>query len=87
MFIGSNSEIYANADSSYLFSYIGYDSSCTETSVINDINLLNTSNVTNMGEMFKYCGYTAMTSLDLGDKFDTSNVTDMQCMLDRKSVV
>ena len=33
-----------------------------------------------MSLMFYECGYTAITSLDLGDKFDTGNVTDMAWM-------
>ena len=33
--------------------------------------------VTNMRRMFRYTGHKAMTSLDLGSKFNTSNVTNM----------
>ena len=33
-----------------------------------------------MSYMFDCCGYTSMTNLDLGDKFDTSSVTDMSWM-------
>ena len=82
VYIGSNDEIFGNVDSSYLFSYIGYAENCTATETITNIGLLNTSNVTNMREMFCNTGRTAMTSLDLGDKFDTSNVTDMNHMFD-----
>ena len=35
-----------------------------------------------MNNMFQYVGYNAMTSLDLGTNFDTSNVTDMSAMFD-----
>ena len=78
--VGSCNEIYANSNSSYLFSYIGYGSACTETSVINGIGLLNTSSATNMEGMFKNCGYRKMTGLSLGSNFYTSNVTNMSNM-------
>ena len=78
--IGSYNNIYANSDSSYLFSYIGYGSTCTETSVINGLELLNTSSATNMEGMFQYCGYRKMTGLSLGSNFYTSNVTNMSNM-------
>ena len=85
VYIGSNDEIFANQNSSYLFNWIGYagprwrepDYTATATETISNISLLNTSSVTDMSRMFYCCGYTAMTSLDLGDNFDTSNVTDM----------
>ena len=80
VYIGSDETIYANTDSSYLFSYIGYSSNCTATETITNIDLLDTSNVTNMSRMFNYTGYRAMTSLDLGTNFDTSNVTNMSYM-------
>ena len=78
--IASSFDMYANANSSYLFSYIGYGSSCTATNVIDKMNLLNTQCVTNMRGMFQYCGYRKMTSFSLGNKFDTTNVTDMAYM-------
>ena len=78
--IASSFDMYANANSSYLFSYIGYGSSCTATNVIDKMNLLNTQCVTNMRGMFQYCGYRKMTSFSLGNKFDTSNVTNMNSM-------
>ena len=80
MYIGSNDEIFGNVDSTYLFAYIGYSENCTSTETITNIGLLNVSNVTNMEYMFNMVGYTAMTSLDLGDNFDTSNVIDMTAM-------
>ena len=82
VYIGSNDEIFANQDSSYLFRYIGYADICTATETITNINLLNVSSVTNMKDMFGVCGLTAMISLDLGDKFDTSNVTNMMGMFE-----
>ena len=80
--IASDGEIYANPNSSYLFANIGRANICTATSTITNINLLNVSSVTNMNSMFKYCGYKAMTSLNLGANFDTSNVTSMNDMFD-----
>ena len=83
VYIGSNFTIYANPDSSYLFSYIGYSTNCTVTQTITNIDLLNTSKVTNMRRMFNYTGYETMTSLDLGNNFDTSKVTDMSYMFNQ----
>ena len=79
VYIGSNDEIFANQNSSYLLSYIGYGSNCTKTSVVTTLDLLNTTSVTNMGYMFNYFGYRKMTSLNLGN-FDTVNVTNMTNM-------
>ena len=78
--IGSNDEIFGNQDSSFLFAYIGRADICTATETITNIGLLNVTGVTNMNNMFEKTGYKAMTSLDLGDKFDTSNVTNMSYM-------
>src|SRR5574344_474629 len=47
-----------------------------------NLDWLNTSYTENMSYMFSYTGDIAMTSLNLGDKFDTSNVTDMHSMFD-----
>ena len=80
--IGSNDEIFGNQDSSYLFCYIGCTNICTATESITNIGLLNVGSVTNMASMFLDTGYTAMTSFDLGDKFDTSNVTNMEEMFE-----
>ncbi len=80
VYIGSNGTIYANENSSYLFSYVGYDAACTATDTIVNINLLNTSKATNMSNMFRSTGSNAMTSLYLGDNFDTRNVTNMNNM-------
>ena len=80
VYIGSDNEIFGNYNSSYLFASIGYSNICTATETITNISLLNVGSVTNMSNMFKLTGYNAMTSLDLGNKFDTSNVTDMNNM-------
>ena len=77
VYIGSNNEIFANQDSTDLFSFIGYSNICTSTETIKNINLLNVKSVTNMMRMFRNTGYNAMNKLELGSQFDTSNVTDM----------
>ena len=78
--IASNSTMFANQDSSYLFACIGNSESCTETETIKNLRLLNTKTVTNMSNMFYMTGLVSMEKLDLGDNFDTSNVTNMTCM-------
>ena len=80
--IGCEGAIFANPNSSYLFSYIGYGAT-TQSNTIVGLRLLNTTRVTDMNHMFYYCGYTAMTGLDLGDKFNTSKVTNMSYMFAR----
>ena len=80
VYIGSDSAMFGNIDSSYLFKYIGYADKCTSTETITNLNLLNVSNVTNMHGMFWMTGWRKMTKLDLGSNFDTSNVTNMVCM-------
>ena len=65
-------KIYANQNSSNLFSYLQ-----ALTSLILP-NILDTSNVTDMSGMFS--NMSALTSLSLSDKFDTSNVTNMGSM-------
>ena len=82
VYIGSNHQMFGNIDSSYLFSCIGFVSSCTSTETITNIELLNTSNVTDMSWMFNNTGYRTMTSLDLGDNFDTSNAMNMKFMFE-----
>ncbi len=80
VYIGSDSEIFGNVDSSHLFYFVGFSDKCTSKETIKNLNLLNVSNVTNMRGMFWFTGWRSMTELDLGDNFDTSNVTDMVCM-------
>ncbi len=82
VYIGSDSTIYANQDSSYLFSYIGYNENCTSTQTITNLDLLDTSNVQNMSHLFYYYGYNAMTSVNIGDYFKTPNVTNMESMFE-----
>ena len=80
VYIGSDGEIFANQDSSYLFSYIGYGENATATTTVVDLNKLNTSSVTNMEGMFQYFGYAKLSNtFDLGN-FDTTNVTNMEKM-------
>ena len=75
LYIQGDRRIYANPDSSYLFSnFINLDS-------INNMSVLNTSRATKMTSMFSSAGtYSKIFTLDLGDNFDTSNVTDMYYM-------
>ena len=86
VYIGSNDEIFGNVDSTGLFANVGYSGDdeglYTATEAITNLSLLNVSNVTNMSNMFYMTGYDAMTSLDLGDNFDTSHVTNMSHMFD-----
>ena len=77
VYIGSDNEIFANQNSTDLFAYIGYSNKCTSTETITNIDLLNVTSVIDMSRMFGGTGYNAMTELDLGIKFDTSNVTGM----------
>ena len=83
VYIGSDDEIFANQDSTDLFAYIGYSSKCTSTATINGMDLLNVKSVKNMYRMFRNTGYNAMTKLDLGSAFDTSNVTNMSAMFEQ----
>ena len=80
VYIGSDNEIFANYDSSYLFEFIGRADICTSTETITNIGLLNVGSVAKMNYMFRDLGFASMTTLDLGDNFDTSNVTEMAYM-------
>ena len=81
VYVGSEHEIFANPDSSYLFSYIGYGESveATATDTVIGLNLLREDSAINMTGMFNYFGYRAMTEFDLDD-FDTRFVADMENM-------
>ena len=80
VYIASDYPIYANVDSSYLFSYIGYASGATSGNTIENLDLLSTTFTTNMQYMFRGLGYATMTSFALGDNFETSRVTNMEGM-------
>lgn len=82
VYIGSKGKINANANSSYLFSNIGKNENCTDTSLVKGMENVNWSQATNMQGMFYSAGQTAMISLDLGTSFDTSNVVNMNSMFD-----
>lgn len=70
--VGNGSgKIYANEDSSYLFS--GF----TGVTSINNLSMLNTSNVTSMYATFH--DMSSLTSIDVSN-FDTSSVTTMRGM-------
>ena len=75
VYIASNGPMISLPTNSIgFFAYIGYDASCTATSVINNMDVVTSSGVTDMRYMFYYTGYQKMTELDLGDNFDTSSV-------------
>jgi len=69
--IQANGTIYANPDSSYLFS------SFYNLKSIEGLEYLDTSNVINMSYMFGVCS--SLTTLDLSN-FRTNNVTNMESM-------
>ena len=73
LYIQSNIKLYANPNSSYLFSNF------TKLTAINSLSNFNVSSVTNMKQMFYGCS--SLTSLDVSS-FDTSNVTNMSYMFD-----
>ena len=80
VYIGSDTEIFGNTDSTNLFRNVGHSDKSTSTETITNISLLNTGSVTNMSWMFGFTGYNKMTKLELGNNFDTKNVTNMDCM-------
>ena len=80
VYIGSDTEIFGNTDSTNLFRNVGHSDKSTSTETITNISLLNTGSVTNMSWMFGFTGYNKMTKLELGDNFDTKNVTNMEAM-------
>ena len=72
MNIAANGEIYTPFDSIELFANLGF------YKLENlDLTGVNTKYTINMENMFSETGYNSMTTLNLGDKFDTSNVTHM----------
>ena len=80
VYIGSDTEIFGNTDSTNLFRNVGHSDKSTSTETITNISLLNTGSVTNMSWMFGFTGYNKMTKLELGNNFDTKNVTNMEAM-------
>lgn len=79
--IVAEGEIYLPKNSSGLFQYCGYNENLPEYAI--NLTGLNTSVAENMFNTFCDFGYYSMTSLDLGDSFDTSNVTSMEGMFGR----
>ena len=73
--IAGNGGVVANSNSSYLFSYIGYNGD--DTTVFYGLENLDTGLVTSMYRMFYYC--IKVTSIDVSG-FNTSNVTGMDGM-------
>ena len=86
MYISSQSSgqvVYANPDSSYLFSC--YDYSMAEEMHSIDVSNLDTSRVTNMHKMFANL-YNIQTIISL-DNFNTSKVTDMSYMFEENNAL
>ena len=79
--IAGEGGVAANSDSSCLFTYIGYNGD--DTTVFYGIENLDTGLVINMDSMFY--GSDNVTNLDLSN-FDTSNVTNMNYMLNCESL-
>ena len=78
LYIQGKERIYANPNSSSMFSGFNYVDS------INNIEVLNASMVTNRSVMFQGIGTNSKEfNLNLGANFDTSKVTDMSWMFER----
>ena len=73
--IAGEGGVVANSNSSYLFSYIGYNGD--DTTVFYGLENLETDLVTNMSYMFRECE--KVENLNLNN-FNTSNVTNMDSM-------
>ena len=71
IYIYSDGQIYANSNSSNMFSYM-------KGVTYIDLTGLNTTNVTNMSYMFGYC--IKLDTIKLSSSFDTSNVRNMSSM-------
>ena len=85
--IGGEGGIIANPDSSFLFGGHANDNMRFANVETIDLTYLDTSRVTNMSRMFSYGSYSIVTSnnsklhtIIFGDKWDTSQVTDMDSM-------
>ena len=80
LYIAANGTIYAPEDSRHLFSFYSFyaDGGVTSLETIDFGGCFDTGKVTNMYFMFAHCY--SLTELDVSG-FDTSNVTDMSCML------
>ena len=80
LYIQGNGYLFANEDSSYLFS----DLRGVET--INNLSVLNTSKTTNMSFMFRTVGFNA-SSLNIDvSSFDTSKVSNMSSMFENSGI-
>ena len=73
--IAGEGGVVANSNSSYLFSYIGYNGD--NTTVFYGLENLETDLVTDMSYMFRECE--KVSNLDLSN-FNTNNVTNMESM-------
>ena len=80
MHISANGDVYTPYNSSYLFSKVGLYNNQENMIEMNFLGL-NTKFTLIMKRMFDTFAFEGhVTKLDLGDKFDTSNVEDMSCM-------
>ena len=74
-----------NSDSRFIFSYLGYESSCTETEVVKGFfdssSIVDTSGITQARAMFAHIGRNgSMRTLTIGPKFTTTSIKDTQDM-------
>ena len=74
-----------NSDSKFIFSYLGYESSCTETEVVKGFfdssSIVDTSGITQARAMFAHIGRNgSMRTLTIGPKFTTTSIKDTQDM-------
>lgn len=74
-----------NSDSRFIFSYLGYESSCTETEVVKGFfdssSIVDTSGITQARAMFSHIGRNgSMRTLTIGPKFTTTSIKDTQDM-------
>ena len=74
VYLASDGEMYTPVNSSYLFYNLGYQRQEFKLNLTG----LNTSKTKNMSYMFKETG--SSNEINLGDKFNTSNVTNMEGM-------
>ena len=75
----SEEEIFANADSSYLFGNFNGTVIFSNLKSIINFGILNTSKTTTMSSMFEGCS--SLTSIDLSS-FDTRNLINMSSMIE-----
>ena len=86
MHISANGDVYTPYNSSYLFSKVGLYNNQENMIEMNFLGL-NTKFTLIMKRMFDTFAFEGhVTKLDLGDKFDTSNVEDMSYMFNQAGI-